>query len=625
MMHRFARRIAAAIAVAATIGVGCSRESITEIVAGVTTQVQVPRELKAVRLTVRPNDTPHFCAVYPVYDGKVLLPRTLGISKEHDNTEITVALYGFNKSPDDLAQGELADCDADVTVGDSSKARVLRRSRQTYREGHVLYVPLPVRYSCFETDCPDPHQTCKGGKCVDAPERSDQLQDYKDEFVYGDTSTCFDQAICLGGAVPPLTIGDCHFGIPVGLPGKGLNVRAIYDGAVSEVLDQDPDEGFTQISPTEFIVADGVCHNKAHPILSYAVSTACAPKTELQPMCSTGQQVLIPAASSVAIFLDKSSATAAYLDKLRRNVALLDIPLSDPVFSTTRVAFSFLPRSQTDATAACTATSYDIASTEFRGASDERAALKQLLDPNAPGEPATDAAPLEAYAVLRADGAYAAVKSASAASTAALNTQAVVLITGRPLDDAGQSCGHTVQEVVDAAATAFASSDAKARVRTYVIALVPPGGAPFDTQGLEKVATAGHGKFFSNAGADGDAAAAHALDGIVADLSSCFYERPGNIDDPNKATVSYVDATRTVHVVPPDPRCNVDGEAEQDANGWNVDYNRSVIRVCGQACTDLRAAHQAALDLGAAGAALGNPPPQFVVTAAQDLPAAPAH
>ena len=67
-----------AIAATALAWSGCDAKKQTEYVAGVSTQVQVPRDLKAIRVDVSVGGVVQFCRGYRVYDGKVQLPRSLG-------------------------------------------------------------------------------------------------------------------------------------------------------------------------------------------------------------------------------------------------------------------------------------------------------------------------------------------------------------------------------------------------------------------------------------------------------------------------------------------------------------------------------------------------------------------
>ena len=71
----------------------------TEIVAGMTTQMQVPKELKSVGVVVSLGGQLIFCQSYPVADGSVRLPSTLGVAPQEDREgviePVTVSVLGF--------------------------------------------------------------------------------------------------------------------------------------------------------------------------------------------------------------------------------------------------------------------------------------------------------------------------------------------------------------------------------------------------------------------------------------------------------------------------------------------------------------------------------------------------
>ena len=63
-----------AVAATALVWSGCEAKKQTEYVAGVSTQVQVPRDLKAIRIDVSVGGVVQFCRGYKAYDGKVHPP-----------------------------------------------------------------------------------------------------------------------------------------------------------------------------------------------------------------------------------------------------------------------------------------------------------------------------------------------------------------------------------------------------------------------------------------------------------------------------------------------------------------------------------------------------------------------
>ncbi|MCA9631301.1 MAG: hypothetical protein KC766_26750, partial [Myxococcales bacterium] len=273
-MHRTVKRacVLSLLALSATAWSGCSGEKQTELVAGISTQVRVPRDLKTIRVDVNVGGANLFCRTYKVYDGKVQLPRTLGTipaDKARVGEPVTLTVSGFTEEyTDNTPVAAFNDCgvfpkikrDIPDEEANGGPARVLRRSRQPYVRDKILFLPIPLRYSCFDKDCdPDDkglERTCKGGRCVDSNIDPTTLSEYRSEFIDGLGANCFNVSTCMTAAVPPAIVDPdtCTYAlagspsappmtpaIPIPLPpGDGLNVQVDYDGGfVSEVLDRD--------------------------------------------------------------------------------------------------------------------------------------------------------------------------------------------------------------------------------------------------------------------------------------------------------------------------------------------------------------------------------------------------
>lgn len=299
---------------------GCEAKKATEYVAGVSTQVSVPRDLKAVRIDIRVGGVPQFCNAYRVYDGKVQLPRSLGAFATTDNAvtagPVMFSIVGY--TDDDLANAAFADC-LTTEIG-KDKARVLRRSRQPYIPDEIRFIPMPLKYSCFDVPCGD-EETCKGGKCVSATFNEEQARAafpvFAPDLVDGTNANCFSAQQCIGFAAPAVVVNpdDCTYAvantasapppvsplvdpfrqpcttnadctnkstctildagavapalpgrcdaIPPGTPWEGTNVEVVYDGGMNrEILDLDPEEGFSfsdPAKPQQFRLAPGLC------------------------------------------------------------------------------------------------------------------------------------------------------------------------------------------------------------------------------------------------------------------------------------------------------------------------------------------------------------------------------
>lgn len=188
---------------------GCEAKQATEYVTGISTQVSVPRDLKSVRVEVSVGGVPQFCQGYRVYDGKVQLPRSLGTFANTDRSitsgPITYTVAGVTSS--DTEADFFATCSA-AKIGED-KIRVLRRSRQPYIRDEILFLPMPLKYSCYDKGCGD-EETCKGGKCVSATYTEEQAKaafpKYSPDLVDGTGGGCFSSAQCLGVTFPAVIV-----------------------------------------------------------------------------------------------------------------------------------------------------------------------------------------------------------------------------------------------------------------------------------------------------------------------------------------------------------------------------------------------------------------------------------
>lgn len=327
--------IATLLGGSALLYAGCEAKQQTEYVAGITTQVQVPRDLVALRLDIRIGGAVVHCRTYKVYDGKVQLPRSLGSFSQNGNTgdPVTFTVLGFTQQTEDIDGNPNLRSDEcqQATVGQG--VRLLRRSRQPYVKDEVLFLPLALKYSCYDVECEDPAATggkpsgtltCKGGRCVDAAIDEKTLPRFSPDLVDGTGGNCFPVKECFAAAVPPTVVDAkrCIYAMPntssapkladglppnpFKVPGDGINVRVSYDGGLSEeVLDKDKDEGFTipdPSKPQQFQLAHGLCDlvrgvvtddnyeatdvETKHRISALRVSPVCRAKSPFQPLCA---------------------------------------------------------------------------------------------------------------------------------------------------------------------------------------------------------------------------------------------------------------------------------------------------------------------------------------------------
>lgn len=675
LRHRILRNLllpvlAAASGVVALGTEGCKRTPVTEYVAGFSTQVQVPREFRTLEVSVWVSEdatkAPALveCHYVDVVDGKARLPKTLGVDQGSDNLNMMVSVVGFAETRDTVLLNR-SDCNLSPSESSSTaaKPRVLRRSRQNYRDGRILYLPMPLKYACFDISCacgstPDgetcepkdalqTETTCAGSRCVTANRNERLFREYSPDLAFGDSSACFSQKRCMTDATVPVLedAATCTYSIKGST--EGLNVRVVYDGYVTEVLDQDQqlptdlgdispedkaaleldlsihEEGFTVLPDTtpgegRFRLAAGLCDltksttTKPHKIVALAASRSCAPKSPSQPLCDEGSEVLIPAPSRLYVLLDRSSPMQVLLNGPQAIDAVLKLSLDDPVFTTTDVAFHWLPGTDTNTCPA--ASTYQNVDVPFLPAQSARDKIVAAIQSQGTLPIVATASPQNA---LTADGAYATLASLDSTK---LNRRAVVLITNNGV---GLACDGSATSAMTTAAAQFAAQG----IATYVIELAQQNQVEADrvarvAQAQALAVAGGTLKVFDATTQDTAATAPiEALNTIVADLSSCLYERPGSITDPTNTKLSFIKLAggSGFQEVSFNSACTAATSTTTD--GWNLEANGTFIRICGTSCQAVRDSLQLAGTAAAISSANGSatlPQPVFI-TATQSF------
>jgi hypothetical protein len=631
---------------------GCTANKETELVPGVVSQIQVPRNLKTVRIDIQPQGQQSTCFIRSVdpTTGGVQLPRTLGIIPGGAaGTLVTVTVTGYTLAEDDpMAPAALQDCLTSPFNNGmySDGVKILRRSRQPYVDGRILFVPMPLRYSCWEgQQCKDT-ETCVAGACVPADVDPNTLTEFNDNLISGSGDTCFSPKLCLapmGEASVPAKVVDaasCTYTYPASMPlGPGVNVRVYYDHGESEVLDIDPAgvtpamrEGFTipdATKPQVFQLAPNLCDmvkaTSASPrrIVDVRMSTICQSKTLLQPICdgelndphtlldggSTTDggcnlaNELQPAPSALYLLLDNSLSIAPIYGPMGLT-QVLSFSLNDPVFRTTSLAFKLLPHAAADCTIASPGpTTLSTPDVPFDLASKVQQQVATIVGDAS--KPLTTDPPLLLDAAFQPNGAYKALLDFRGAK--AFNRMAVMLIINRPATD---DCGGAHATAILEAQAAFGTANPADRVYTYVVMLGNSSGTqdPTEAQAIANAGgPAGAAQFF-DARVDATQGAA-AFNEVVSDLGSCLYEKPANID--TGAVVSYTDPLTQISTsVTFSAMCNE--AAQNTADGWNIDAGR--VRICGPSCTTLRKVLSTAANFALL---MSLPAPNIPVTATQ--------
>lgn len=495
------------LVIASAAGAGdtaCTTTRPTELVPGVLTQVQVPRDLKAIQLEVHANGRQVFCQGYVVYDGTVRLPRTLGLvpgASSNDVVKVTIRGYDAKSLRPDGSNGDLDNClgtpinGVDPTSGDRGP-RMLRRSIQTFVDQQTLFLPMPLSYSCWDQpDCGDT-QTCKASRCHDATVDPSKLADFDPSLLDGKSNTCFDPSTCFADALPAQSTDSdkCIYTFPVPPPRQGMNVRIFYEDFVwtanpitkelepkvtnageQEILGEDPDEGFTVVDSTHFRLAPGLCdlakNAAAKPtkegvsfraLSDIQVASACAPRPPLLPICAGQQyapqnlpdggtttdgvcnvaQTLDPAPSAVYIALDDSQSMHAAFGSAGYATAM-SLSLTDPVFRRTWGAYRYFTHD-------CTGNGY---STDGQGqplawkyAPDQQQALATALKNwHASADPSLDLS-----AAMRPDAVYGALSSFAQQKKEPFNHVVAMFFVNRAPTSGGGGVDAGVEGGVDA-------------------------------------------------------------------------------------------------------------------------------------------------------------------------------
>jgi hypothetical protein len=598
-MRTFARRTFAALFALAVAPAwsGCAGKKQTEYVAGISTQVRVPRDLTSVRVSVSIGGSIVFCRSYRAYNGVVQLPRSLGSYALNDPGQsgvLTYSIIGYSTEVPTDEEFDLAGC-SDASVGDEKDTRIIRRSRQPYVPEKTLFLPMPLKYSCFDkTDCDGPDQTCKAGRCVSADTLPETLPEYTPDLLDGTGGACFSLTQCLGAAKPAVVVdaATCTYavantpsepplfeGAPDLLPGEslgeGLNVLITYDGGLNrEVLDKDEigqadGEGFTipdPAKPQQFVLTPGLCdmvrgfdaqgNAVPHRITAIRASEVCRPKSKFQPICANDQlelmgdtevgggggnvslscasRELTPPPSSLMVVVDNTTGHQTFFGNAETQA--VNISFDDPAFARTTLGLVYAPGSLD-----CSASSLDVPPGPSRDVKTAIAAsFGRAKDALLDSPPGFEGALARAYeAVGQAPDAF---------------RRAVLVFGNRDFVPAqGDQCAAVPATTIE---QAQAAKQGPNDVDTYVLLLAGRSGDDDTTKATAldqgtQLAKAGGTVEATDARSAADKANAQTLfQTLVQSLATCVY------DVEKAAPAPAPGAPKTVFVPPPD---EVDG------------------------------------------------------------------
>lgn len=630
----------AAAGISALVYSGCDAKLQTEYVAGVSTQVKVPEDVRTVRVDVSKGGANIFCRSYRAYDGRVILPKSLGSfpANTPDGEPITFTVVGFTEDLTDSTKGDEYDCLKSIKAGDN--ARILRRSRQPYSPDKILFLPMPLRYSCFDKDCETAGQdkTCKAGRCVDAAIDQNLLPVYSDDLLDGTGSNCFSAKECFAASVPPVVVdpNDCTYALPKDpsqppqvegtqpnpftalAAGDGINVEITYDGGKSrEIIDKDPEEGFTvpdPAKPQRFRLAPGLCDlvkgvdnegkPTAHRITQIRASGLCRAKGKFQPLCAGDQleamginpdgttkaagdgckpaKEIKPSKSILMFLVDDTVDHQIFFQGSDK--AAIEISLADPAFQSTDVGVTYFP-----GTGSCPANFPNDPAVGIKNALLAKDPILKQLE-----ERGDNIGLLKPADPLNLDGALAATYAfLQKPEYAAYNRRGVLLVTNRGFG--ATQCGAQTPATLAGNARSNASS-----VNTYVASLARRPSEDINNLPLlpaEAAQLAAQGADASSPGIPYDArkdkkAGLDAFRKVVEDLATCAYDVDTAPLDTDK--LSYSDPLSLaqpgeapkVATIAFNAACNSNTAT---APGWGRDAtNPKRVRVCGEPCTKYR-------------------------------------
>ena len=598
---------------------GCATESTAQFIAGIQSQVQVPRDLKTVLLRVKVGGTEQFCQGYNVVNGVVNLPQSLGtINRQDTNLPVEIAVIGISsKTAEDIA-----DCSFVYSQAkEGSDVRVLRRTTQTYVEGRKLYVPMPLRYSCFDKFCDSDDQTCKGGVCTTLPDPrafAATLVDFRDDLLLGKDNLCFPigpqkddkgtviAAGCFATGLPPKVIDDatCTFEVQEipGVPFVGVNVQANYEaGFLKEVLDLDQEEGFfipDPKLPKRFRLAAGLCKayhgdpSAKHPITGLLASATCAPKTILQPICAGdastlnppgnpdvggGGKTLVPTKGGLTFLLDTTQGNQNFNEGgLAQKI--VDVALKDPSLKTLTFGLITLPR-LVNTTCPTDASAFDLvpSAAQTTGLTDLSAKLTSFIGANS-----VNLRPRDSGVKL---GLSAAIKNAAgqlkALKVSNVTDRNALVFIGNGSFDSTCDGGSNAKT---AAADAF--NDPSGSVPTYMVRT----DGQFKAEADEISNAGGGGNSYEATGANGAVNALDAFATVTASLTTCRYNEPETKEGEapsvnNKAPIEYFDPTTLKSVTVP-----FAAACTGNAGSWSREGGKVVL--CADACATLRSTYK---------------------------------
>ncbi|HWL86642.1 MAG TPA: hypothetical protein VNO21_12615 [Polyangiaceae bacterium] len=569
----------------------CTSEQ-TGLVVFASTQARVPKDLVAATITVRSG--PRVVACRSV---SLDAPVSVEVSGA-DGEELTVDVAGFTRA-----------LEPDSCDGGGEKPRVERHAQMRLSRGVQLYLPMQLRWGCFDAAC-SAGQTCEQGACVSDQVDPTHLVAYDGMLTSGSASYCLPRSLCFDHRAPALLVDParCEYQLPDGMTlDQGINVELVQDTLAREVLDaNDPAEGFSvdPKAPSKFTLAPALCERiQQGKISAVSAGVGCPSKTVFNPMCTdpgktgdghateapetcTQPAELAPSPSALYFLFDRSASTKTVLSRDTSDALsfpdLVRLALATPALAASRIAFESLPGT-TDACGG--ANQFTSPEVPFSSSADAAAAITQKLSD--PTQFLTSNPPLYLDAALQPNGAYWAFSLLPQGSVA---QQRTVIVGSHDLWTGCTSSGAAGATPADESFRAYNQRGVRTDVLLFGVAPgTPVSRDPFvDATAISRM---GAGIFF-DASVD-SSLAGQAFAQLVSEAASCFYDLPSTTDRTHLAEtkVAYFDVAGGGRVdISYNAACS---EKNPYADGWNLEGPR--VRVCGNACGGLRGVLQNAI------------------------------
>jgi hypothetical protein len=401
----------------------------------------------------------------------------------------------------------------------------------------------------------------------------------------------------------PATLEGFPNPFPAGTPaGDGVNVEVTYDGGyVREVLDKDPDEGFTipdPAKPQQFRLAPGLCamvkgdpsESPTKRITALRASATCRPKTITQPICKDDALVtmgldpegastddadvqgcsaieLKPPRTGLVVAIDKTKEHESFFTGADVQFAI-NLALQDPAFYRADIGIVY-----SAGPLACGASTSNVA-VPLESAISVVPKIKAAIE----GEKTTIAAKSEGTEIPRLDEALRLSYEALNANPAYFR-RAVILIGER--DFVNNTCPVDPTEGAKARV-----QSAKPAVETFVFDLAGNSNDPTAPADAFELADAAGTPMTDSRGTN-KGPAKEGFQRVVERLATCVYDAPQNSQAlPDGGTLSYNDPNlpSIVRSIPYDATCT---DGTQNVSGWGRGDGGRIF-VCGQACSDYR-------------------------------------